>query len=603
MKHCSNMQRSIYTTISLTFWILVFVMGIPVIPVFGQQIIINTGAYFNNSGTAYIRVNNGGLINNGSYTKAAETLTFSGSTANTIAGGSTDIYNLTITNTGGITTQVALLTTNILTIASGSIFSIDAAKSVTVNGTLTNSAGNTGLVIRSNAAGTASLIHNTNGVPSTVQRYISGAAEAWHFLSTPVAAQAISGAWLPSGTYGNGTGYDLYAWNEPTNCWIYKLNTTTAVNWNTIHPGSNFVVGRGYLYAVQAVNPAKEFAGNLNNGSVNFGLTAGSSDVNLIGFNFVGNPYPSSIDWQAASGWTRSILVSSGGGYDMWIWNPSANNYGVFNSALGSGTNGVTRYIAPMQGYFVRAASAGTLSMINSVRVHEGANEWKSAEIIPGMLSIVLESVTDRSFDESRLLFGYAGNQQGAPKLFSQVVTAPSLYLPSEGKYYSVRYLTDTIDYPTVPVMFKPGRDGDYKLNCGFENSRFQTVVLEDRQLHYFHDLTTEHTYSFKSSKVDDPNRFVLHFVPVFEPVKDKFENELSAKIYTQEYQLLIDLTLIDKETEVSVYDILGRKILQQKLQGQVRHSISFSPGLKVVVVKLNNPDGSLSRKILWNTP
>ena len=253
-----------------------------------------------------------------------------------------------------------------------------------------------------------------------------------------------------------------------------NLNTTTAVNWNTVHPGSNFVVGSGYLYAVQALNPTKEFAANLNNGSVNYGLTAGSSDVNLKGFNFVGNPYPSSIDWQAASGWTRTSLVSSGGGYDMWIWNPTANNYGVFNSALGSGTNGVTRYIAPMQGYFVRAASAGTLSMTNPVRVHDGANEWKSAEIIPGMLSIVVESLTDHSFDESRLLFGYADNQPGAPKLFSQVVTAPSLYLPSESKYYSVRYLTDTIDFPTAPVMFKSGRDGDYTITCGFEDNRFR---------------------------------------------------------------------------------------------------------------------------------
>jgi hypothetical protein len=599
MRHCCKMKRSIHIAITLAIMVFVFVMGISVLPVFGQQVIINSGAYLKNSATAYIRINNGGLVNNGTYTKGTETITFSGSTANTISGGSTDIYNLTITNTGGITTQVALLTINNLSIAAGSIFSIDAAKTVTVNGTLANSAGNTGFVIKSNAVGTASLLHNTNTITATVQRYVSGAAEAWHFLSTPVAAQSISGAWLPSGTYGNGTGYDLYAWNEPTNCWIYKLNTTAAVNWNTIHPGSDFVVGRGYLYAVQAANPTKEFAGNLNNGSVNYSLTAGSSDLNLKGFNFVGNPYPSSIDWQAASGWTRTSLVNSGGGYDMWIWNPSANNYGVFNSALGSGTNGVTRYIAPMQGYFVRAASAGTLSLTNSVRVHNNAGDWKSAEIIPGMLSIVVESLADSSFDESRLLFGYADNQPGAPKLFSQVVTAPSLYLPIQGKYYSVRYLTDTIEYPTVPVMFKPGRDGDYTLNCGFENNRFQTVVLEDRQLHYFHDLTTEHTYSFKSSKTDDANRFVLHFVPL----KDQFEHEISAKIYSQEYRLIIDLTLIDKETNVFVYDILGRKIIQQKLQGQVRHTFDFNPGIKVVVVKLNNPDGSLSRKILWNTP
>jgi len=117
MKHCSNMQRIIYFTIRPAITAQLFVMVFLALPVFGQQVVINSGAYLNNSGTAYIRINNGGLVNNGTYTKATETVTFSGSTANTISGSSTDIYNLSITNTGGITTQVALLTTNNLTVA------------------------------------------------------------------------------------------------------------------------------------------------------------------------------------------------------------------------------------------------------------------------------------------------------------------------------------------------------------------------------------------------------------------------------------------------------------------------------------------------------
>ena len=116
-----------------------------------------------------------------------------------------------------------------------------------------------------------------------------------------------------------------------------------------------------------------------------------SSIDSLKGFNLTGNPYPSSIDWRASSGWTRSDLVSTGGGYDMWIWNPTANNYGVYNSADadGVGTNSVTRYIAPMQGYFVTASSAGNLSMNNDVRVHDGAGNWfKSIERQVGTVSL-----------------------------------------------------------------------------------------------------------------------------------------------------------------------------------------------------------------------
>jgi len=225
------------------------------------------------------------------------------------------------------------------------------------------------------------------------------------------------------------------------------------------------VVGRGYLYAVQASNPTKEFAGSLNNGSISYALTTASSDVLKKGFSLVGNPYPSSIDWQASSGWTRSNLVNSGSGYDIWIYNVAANNYGVCNSASGNGTNGVSRYIAPMQGFFVKAATAGNLIIDNSTRVHTGAGGWlKNTEKEATSISIIVKSATDNSFDESRLQFGYTSNENGAVKLFSPVSTAPSLFIPYGNEFYSIKYLTDTADNPSVPLMFKAGQQGNYTL-------------------------------------------------------------------------------------------------------------------------------------------
>ena len=237
----------------------------------------------------------------------------------------------------------------------------------------------------------------------------------------------------------------IYGMNPPIAGSI-NLTHSSDTNWNTVHPGSDFVTGRGYLYSVQAANPTKEFAGNLNNGPVSYGLTYSSASVSLKGFNLVGNPYPSSVDWYAASGWTRSNLVSSGGGYDMWIWNPAANNYGVYNSADadGVGTNPVTRYIAPMQGYFVQAASAGNLTMNNDVRVHDGAGTWfKNAGITPGMVSVVVKSESDQSFDEVNLLFGYAANQPGA-KNYSAMWLQPQVFL--------CRPEMNIVQYDTLPT-------------------------------------------------------------------------------------------------------------------------------------------------------
>jgi hypothetical protein len=598
MNHCYSLQRSTHDTILRDSILAVLVLGILASPVFGQQIKINSGAYFKNNDTAYILINNADLVNNGTYAKGTETVTFSGNTANTITGNSTDIYNLSITNTGGITTQVNLFTVNTLTIASGSKFTIDPSKSVTVTGTLTNSEGNTGLVMLSDATGTASLIHNTDSVPATVNRYISGSAEAWHFMSSPVSDQSISGEWIPSGTYGNGTGYDLYVWNEASSCWIYKLNTTTPINWNTVHPGSDFMAGCGYLYSFQAANPTKKFAGNLNNSSLSYGLSFSGPDVSLKGFNLVGNPYPSSVDWQAASGWTRSDLITSGSGKDMWMWNPAANNYGVINSASGTGTNGVTRFIAPMQGFFVRAASAGNLGLTDTVRVHDGAGSWlkKSGDTDINRMSIIVNSDAGDGFDEVLLLSGLRQNEPGAIKLFSHVLSSPSLYFPLQGENLSVRYLTCAAENPVVPVMFKPGTDGKYTIQCSFDQDKFDTVILEDRQMNIFHDLKATNEYKFESSKTDDQSRFVLHFASVENPGNI----ELQAPIYTAGNLLIIDLSMINGETEVMVCDIIGRPLLRKMIQGEALHELSINSETQMLIIRLKNHEGMVCRKLMW---
>ena len=542
----------------------------------------------------------GNFSNNGAFTATGSTIICNGSSAQTISGTSaTTFNNLTIDNAAGVTLASNALTivSNTLLINSSKKLNVAPGKQLTTTGTITNNAGTSGFVLKSGSAGTASLLHNTDNVPATVERYISGDAEAWHFLSSPMTAQGISGTWLPSGTYGNGTGYDLYIWNEPTNCWIYKLNTTSVVNWNTVHPGSNFIPGRGYLYSVQATNPTKAFAGNLNNGSLTYPLTFSSADAILKGFNLVGNPYPSSVDWAAVSGWSRNDLLNSGGGYDMWIWNQAANNYGVYNSFTGTGTNSVTRYIAPMQGYFVRASGAGNLGLNNDVRVHNGASWFKDTETISSMVSVVVQSDADKSFDEALLLFGYStNNQPGATKLFSNILTAPSLYMPYEAAFYSVRYLTDTVDNPTVPVMFKPGRDGNYTLSCNFEVDKFQIVMLEDRQMHYIRNLKTGNTYNFIASKTDDANRFVLHFGTD----NTSSHNELPARVYSDGKKLVIDLSAVGTETTAMVYDALGRKLLHKTLQGSTIHMLSIPSPPQILIVQLLNQQGTITRKVFY---
>ncbi|MFB0905168.1 MAG: ice-binding family protein [Nonlabens sp.] len=557
-----------------------------------------------NSNTLALKGNllfsNGAAIDGSS---SNSTMQYSGSKVQTI--NSTEfkndaVYNLTIDNTVAVNIKTNFAITDELVINSGKKLFVSSVNQLSALGTITNNGGAAGLVLRSDPSGTASLLHNTDNVPATVQRYISGPVEGWHFLSSAVSGQDISGSWLPGGTYGNGTGYDMYLWDEPSFSFKYKLDNSS-IGWKSVHEGTDFSIGRGYLYSVQATNPTKEFKGNLNNGLVNYPITMTDTEepelLELKGFNLVGNPYPSSIDWQASSGWDRSTLEESAGGNDMWVWNPTAKNYGVFNSASGVGTNRITRYLAPMQGYFVRSAITGNLLIDNNTRVHTGAGNWfKNAGIKNGIIRIAVQSENGSGSDEALIEFGYTDSKKGTLKLFSHVVTAPSLYMNSSSKSYSVRYLTDTAENAAVDLEFKAGKNGFYNLAFNFDAKEFDFVQLEDRHLNTSTVIKPESVYRFKAATKENANRFVVHFTEASTTV----ENELAAFVYMDGSALAVDLRAVAEQTEITVFDISGKLLLRKDLDGLVVHKLKVNATTQILLVHLRNEKGVLNTKVVY---
>jgi len=511
------------------------------------------------------------------------------------------LFSLVAGNDGGLDLGVSLVIDGSLTINSGSSLRIAAGIDLTVSGLLTNNNGNDGLYLYSDATGTASLMHNSDNVHATVYRYIDGDPEDWHFIAAPLTGQAITGDWLPSGTYGNGTGYDLYVWNEEESCWVYKMNTSVYPDWTSIHPESTFKAGAGYLYSLQASGSTKSFSGVLNNGNVKTKLTADSENSELKGFVLAGNPYPSAIDWQSATGWTRSDLVMNGSGYDMWIWNPEANNYGVINSAGGTGTNSITRYVSAAQGFFVRAASSGFLAVDNNARVNGSLSGWmKNGEPVKNLaVKVTVRSNNEGGYDEVALRFAAEQGGSGAPKLFSPVETAPSLYVSNSGMEYSTMNFRDSLVKEGVPLYFKPGRNGSFQMNVSFDNEAFGTLLLEDRQMQNFYDLKQNNTYSFIGSANDMEQRFVIHFDRIL-PGRESIT--LPASIYISQNRLIVDLTAVTGETMITVTGSTGKNILRKKVQGENKYEFNLDQKPGLLLVGAGNKSGSVIKKVMWIT-
>jgi len=97
------------------------------------------------------------------------------------------------------------------------------------------------------------------------------------------------------------------------------------------------------------------------------GYTTTSGLASVEGFNLVGNPYASSIDWNtwSTSDATAGIYAPNTSKF-VYLLNPTgqtaSGNYGVYSQSTG-GVNNATNVIPSGVGFFVQATGAGTASL------------------------------------------------------------------------------------------------------------------------------------------------------------------------------------------------------------------------------------------------
>lgn len=487
-----------------------------------------------------------------------------------------------------------------LEIDAGAAVTVSPDYGLTVSGDIQNNAGTSGLVIQSSAMGTGALVNYTPGVHGTFQRYIKGNPEAWHGLSSPMTDQEISGDFTPSGTYADGTGYDFYTWYEPDTAWIYLLNDSYPPTWADANSDDMFHQGKGYLASYQDTNPTLSFQGTLATGAVNMPVTLTTGVGDQFGSNLVGNPYPSSIDWKAPTGWTRDALDLSGGGYSVWVWNDTANNYGVYNSASTSdiGTLGVTRHIPPTQGFFVLASQNGTLGFTDDVRVTDGSSEWlKSKGEKPEAFFMSVVSEDGNGDDEILLELHQDESQIGSFKRFSFVPAAPGMWIPKNGQFYSTLMIDSLKQYPVLPLSFKAGQSGSFKLRAEFDRSSVDYATLTDKQTGQVYNLLEEREISFLASDSDNPGRFILQFSEGNFPDP---HDQLPIRIYSHYPELFIDLRLVKEPCKIELYNIAGIRVFEDTKPGGLQYSIQL-PWLRgAFVVAVTGNTGRKIQKVVF---
>jgi hypothetical protein len=480
-------------------------------------------------------------------------------------------------------------------VQNGGTLTIDASatlKSLIIErgGKVTNNSGQTltasSLTINSDASGTGTYVDNgtTAITTATVNQYLT-AGRNW-YISSPV-----SGA---TSNVFNAVSNGLYYYDE-TN------GATSSLAWPRITDNSTgLTIMKGYVANISGSNPLTVTftGGTLNTGPKSISGLTSSSTVKQ-GFNLVGNPYPSFLDWDAA---TKTNLSST-----IWYRSKSTGAYlfQTYNKADGIGTNGATNLIPPMQSFWVlvNPGQTGTLAVDNSMRSHQDQSIASNRLKAPAMsLQQVLRLQVSNGVnsDETIVLFNPnasdAIDDYDSPKMSNNNAAIPELYTFVENKQLVINGLSQIYRNQEIPLGFTTGQSNVFSIKATEINNFGDNtqIILKDNQTNNEWNLTDGSAYNFSS---DISSSITNRFSIVFKSADTSTGNIItgnnlnSIQIYkNDDNKITINCTngILGQATAL-VYNEVGQKLDEQTLQNsKTVLSKSFLAGVYIVNVNVN---------------
>lgn len=467
------------------------------------------------------------------------------------------------------------------------------------------------LMQTSNTANTGNL---------TVNRIANMAKMHYTFWSSPVTGQnlySFSDGGLVGGTPKN----RFFVYNEANDLFV-----TTGLN-----DTYNFKTGQGY--AIRGKNSYNEaynsplaymfnFVGVPNNGNLAY-QNLKYTNANH-GYNLVGNPYPSNLDFDALYDANDSLIYGT-----AYFWtnqqyiagqqgsNYAGSNYAIYNRSGGvpaSFQGGVasptpTQYIKVGQGFLVQTKAGANnqpLQFTNAMRSYSPAsiffNRTEAQNIEKDRFWLNLKSPSNIN---NTILLSYV---QGATNDYERLYDADLLVVGSDA-FYSVngaaKLAIQGRKYPLsssdeVILGAKYFETGLYTIALKNQEGIFannQAVYLKDNKLNKIINLTETKEYQFAATAGTDNTRFEI----VYQDLSTTSTNRNSGTVNVIKDDT--EITVLDTReviTSVEVYDASGKllKTLSGNNSKEIKIStFGFVKG--VYILKITSDKGVISKKVI----
>lgn len=481
-----------------------------------------------------------------------------------------------IVNSGNLEIN-SLAECNDLQIKSGSVVTIMPNKSLTVYGNFENKGS---IIIKSDSSGSGSFINyaaiSGNGIISIEKFLKKSNTHDYSLICNPMNNTNVS-----SPVFSNTS---FQSFSEVTQ------------SWQNISANTILQQGNAYLINCNADKKISFSDSAIVNGDVVFNqLTLSNSASTEIpnGFNLLGNPYTSAVNWNSPY-WTKTNIDAS-------VYTFDGVNYISWNGEIGSLNDGI---IPSLQGFFVKVnANNPVLKMPDTARLHYNQPFYKSKSVNNINELLLIKASGNNYQDVAYLNVKSNASMQfdsefDAFKLFG-INDAPQVYIviPTSNTKLSINVIDSIRPNTSVQLGFKVGVSGVYSLN--FENqSSFAPSVqmfLEDTKDNTVTNLRNTPVYSFTANPADNSNRFKLDF---YNPTSVENIDDDNVNIYTYKNTLYIDS---DKENNVSILSVnnlMGQRIKEIQLSQAKSHQIHLPDLHGCFVIQYITDKTVMSKKV-----
>ncbi|HNP24600.1 MAG TPA: T9SS type A sorting domain-containing protein [Panacibacter sp.] len=556
------------------------------VSVFAQGLIIPSGGY--------VGLNNGYLVlgknfeNNGKFVQKAGTVIFAGGTQ-TIGGQTQTEFD-----------NVSIATGSNTTIATGPQF----LKSILLcNGTFN---ANNKLTLLSTQQQTALIDGSGTGQvlgKLTMQRYLSSGF-GYTYFGTAFQDATVNEFAEEVNLNASFPAFYRYDENQVSTGWL----TYTAAG-NTLVAGQGYAANLGTSNAPVTVN----VTGTVNNGTVVSSLY-NHNRTYTKGFNLVGNPYPSPIDWNATSGWVRNNVDNA-----LYYFNASTTDQygGTYSSYInGVSSDGIAGNLIPsMQGFFVHVTD-GTYPVAASFSI---SNDARTDDLNPGPLMnpnippiirlsagyaddwlqgdravFYLDAGASKKFDKKRDALKLMNTNKDVPNLYAVADDTSKLSI------HAFVYPQDTAT--SYPLGLKTEKDGWITFNAPQVQQipAGLYIYLYDQKLKEYHDLKTGPAYRLYLSAGQYEQRFSLVFSKK-QLLTDNNDN-VFFKAYYAGGNLFINTNIpADDKSVLLLLNLNGQHIWQRPFKGTASYPLNASIAKGIYVVKLVSAIQIKSEKIVIN--